>query len=98
MLIPKLHKRRVAILRPLQIACEKNASITVIAMLIDAYPAGIQESDESSSFPLHVACKNSTSSIDVIAYIINAYPRPHGIRAACSKTSHFTMPVVIFML
>jgi len=40
---------------------------------VDAYPQGVQVKNGSDNLPLHIACSKA-ASLDVIKYLVNAYP------------------------
>jgi len=56
---------------PLHTACHnKNATLNIVQLLIDAAPNSIQSPDKSGALPLHVACQHHESA-SVVQYLLS---------------------------
>jgi ankyrin repeat protein len=56
---------------PLHVALERNCTVDILRVLIDAYPTALEVRSRryGENLPLHVACKNN-HSVDVISLLI----------------------------
>mmetsp|Transcript_25636 Transcript_25636/g.36754 ORF Transcript_25636/g.36754 Transcript_25636/m.36754 type:complete len:262 (-) Transcript_25636:226-1011(-) len=57
-----------------QAAQSKGLSVIIFHILLNAYPEAIQLTDKSGLLPLHHACLNEMSSLDVIMLFVKCYP------------------------
>ncbi len=55
---------------PLHVACENNAPLPVVQLLVQAYPEAFQACDKNGWTPLHLACRKA--SLDVIRLLAPA--------------------------
>jgi len=58
---------------PLHYACIKRSSLTIIQLLVQAWPDAISEQDHSGYLPLHYACERCCTD-DVIQFLIECWP------------------------
>jgi len=59
---------------PVHYACRFGASLEVIMLLFSMNPGSIKERENDGSLPLHLACKQVTTSKEVLYYLIRNYP------------------------
>ena len=57
---------------PIHIACEHDASVEVLDVLVHAYPEGLAKSDSDGNLPIHYAC--SLESPECAIYLLKAWP------------------------
>ena len=63
----------------------KGLSVQSLNILHDAYPEAIQMQDNSGLLPIHHACLNEASSLDVLMSLLQLYPESIKARVAENK-------------
>ena len=63
----------------------KGLSVKSLNMLFDAYPEAIRMQDDSGLLPIHHACLNESSSLDVLLSLFQLYPESIAGDQACSR-------------
>ena len=68
------HDERGMVLLHRQAAHCKGLNIKILNMLFDAYPEAIRIQDNFGLLPLHYACLNEVSTVDIIMSLVKLYP------------------------
>ena len=61
-------------LLPLHAALIFNAPVTVVEILLRAFPAAATLKDDQGMLPLHLACRNAPVNFEVLEELLTAYP------------------------
>ncbi len=69
---------------PIHSACARQAPLSVVAALLEAYPEGASREDENGMCPLHYACANHASS-EVVQILLEFFPEGRLQRAEVSR-------------
>jgi ankyrin repeat protein len=59
---------------PLHVACQSGASLEICQAIYELYPEAAQTMDLSRMLPLHLACSSEACRVDVICFLLDAYP------------------------
>lgn len=63
-----------------EVVKQPNPSLTVVNLLLQMYPEGIQKRGYQGNLPLHFACTNENISIRIIQRLLEAYPAAARLR------------------
>lgn len=69
---------------PIHIACQHDAPVDVLKILVNAYPEGLLKKDRDGNLPLHYAC--SFESPDAARYLIDQCPESVSLRNKKNQT------------
>lgn len=69
---------------PIHSACARQAPLSVVSALLEAYPEGASRVDENGMCPLHYACANHASS-EVVQILLEFFPEGRLQRVEVSR-------------
>jgi ankyrin repeat protein len=77
---------------PLHAACRYTNQLVIIQLLLDAWPDGVRAVTETEGWnPLHAACAHDQHSVDIIQFLMEAYPDAVQIKSA--QVQHGNLPL-----
>ena len=68
--IELIRNRDASGMLPIHIACQANAPVEVLPLLVDMDPATLQIADHTGALPIHLLCCNGTSEYASVKYLV----------------------------